>query len=39
VFRCAPAKRQPVRDRAGPVVTGWDDMGVTVDETPIHVPK
>jgi hypothetical protein len=39
MLRCALAQREPIPDRPSPVITGRDDMGVTVDEATIHVPK
>src|SRR5207253_977546 len=39
MLRSAFAQGEPVLDRRGSVVTRRDDMGVTVDESTIHVPS
>jgi len=39
VLRRAATERQSILDRRGPVVTGRDDMRVTVDEATIHLPS
>jgi hypothetical protein len=38
VLGSAAAKGEAVVDRRCAVVTGWDDVRVTVDEATVHVP-